>query len=44
MPTVVTEVPYRPVPTEPQRKKWTREECAVIEASGAWDQQKLELI
>jgi Uma2 family endonuclease len=44
MPTSVTEVPYRPVPIDSRRKKWTREECAVIEASGAWDQQNLELV
>jgi Uma2 family endonuclease len=45
MPTVVTERPYRPVPMEPPRKKWTRAECAAMEASGVWDeQQRLELV
>ena len=44
MPTVVTESPYRPVPTDPPRKRWTRLECAELEASGIWDQQHLELI
>ena len=29
---------------EPPRKLWTRTECAAIEATGLWDQQKLELI
>src|SRR5712692_11296645 len=44
MPTVVTETPYRPVPMEPRRKRWTRAECSAVEASGAWDQQRLELV
>ena len=44
MPTVVTERPYRPVPMEPPRKQWTRAECLAIEATGVWDQQKLELV
>ena len=44
MPTVVTEIPYRPVPMEPPLKRWTRSECAAMEASGAWDQQRLELV
>lgn len=44
MPTVVTERPYRPVPKEPPRKRWTRLECTALEASGLWDQQRLELV
>jgi hypothetical protein len=44
VPTVVTERPYRPVPMEPPRKQWTRSECAALEASGLWDQQRLELV
>src|SRR6202161_2361762 len=44
MPTVVTDRPYRPVPVDPPRKRWTRAECAVLEASGLWDQQHLELV
>ncbi len=44
MPTVVTERPYRPVPMDPPRKRWTRGECATLEASGLWDQQHLELV
>ena len=44
MPTVVTERPYRPVPIEPPRKRWTRIECATLEATGLWDQQHLELV
>lgn len=44
MPTVVTDRPYRPVPLDPPRKRWTRAECVALEASGAWAQQKLELV
>jgi hypothetical protein len=44
MPTTVTEAPYRSSSFEPARKLWTRAECAAFEATGLWDQQKLELI
>src|SRR2546427_1819620 len=44
MPTVLTEVPSRPVPPDSPRKRWTRAECATLEASGLLDQQRLELI
>lgn len=44
MPTVVTDQPYRPVPLEPPRKRWTRQECTALEASGLWNQERLELI
>lgn len=44
MPTAVTEIPYRPVSTEPPRKRWTRAECAVLGALEPWDQQRLELV
>jgi Uma2 family endonuclease len=44
VPTVITERPYRPVPLDPPRKRWTRAECAALEASGIWDQQRLELV
>jgi Uma2 family endonuclease len=29
---------------DPPRKRWTRAECATLEASGLWDQQRLELV
>ena len=29
---------------DPPRKRWNRSECLALEASGAWDQHKLELI
>jgi Uma2 family endonuclease len=44
VPTLVTERPYRPVPTDPPRKRWTRAECTTLEACGLWDQQRLELV
>jgi Uma2 family endonuclease len=44
MPTAITETPSVPPPLEPPRKRWTREECVALEASGIWDQQHLELI
>jgi Uma2 family endonuclease len=44
VPTVVTERPYRPVPMDPPRKRWTRAECAALASSGLWDQQRLELV
>lgn len=44
MPTAINETPSIPPPPEPPRKRWTREECAVLEASGLWEQQHLELI
>jgi len=44
VPIAVTEMPYRPVPIDPPRKRWTREECAVLETLAPWDHQRLELI
>jgi Uma2 family endonuclease len=44
MPTAINETPSIPPPLEPPRKRWTREECVALEASGIWDQQHLELI
>jgi Uma2 family endonuclease len=44
MPTAVTEAPYRPVPAEPARKRWTRMECDALETTGLLDDQKLELV
>ena len=44
MPAVVTERPYRPVPTDPPRKRWTRLECAPLEESGLWGRLHLELV
>jgi hypothetical protein len=44
MPVALTTALDPPAPLIPPRKRWTRAECAVLEASGIWDQQKLELI
>jgi Uma2 family endonuclease len=44
VPTTVTSAPPRADTPEPRRKLWTRAECDALEATGLWDQQKLELI
>jgi Uma2 family endonuclease len=44
MPIALTTTPELPSPLIPPRKRWTRAECAALEASGIWEQQKLELI
>src|SRR5690242_14554549 len=44
MPTAFTEMPARPVPQVPPRKRWTRAECAALEALGLLEQEKLELV
>ena len=41
MPTAVLE---QTSPAEAPRKRWTRAECAAVEATGVWDQQHIELI
>jgi Uma2 family endonuclease len=44
MPTLVTDIPEIPLPLVPPRKRWTREQCAPLEASGLFEQEKLELV
>lgn len=44
MPVALTIVPEPPAPLSPPRKRWTRAQCAALESSGIWDQEKLELI
>jgi hypothetical protein len=44
MPIVLTIAPDPPAPPIPPRKRWTRAECAALESTGIWEQQKLELI
>jgi Uma2 family endonuclease len=44
MPSALIEVPVEKVPVGPSRKRWTRPECARLEASGLLDQQNLELV
>ncbi len=44
MPSALIEVPVEKALTGPSRKRWTRSECARLEASGLLDQQHLELV
>jgi Uma2 family endonuclease len=44
MPSALLEVPVEMVPRGPSRKRWTREECARLDALGLLDQQHLELV
>jgi Uma2 family endonuclease len=44
MPDALTPTPESSAPLIPPRKRWTRAECALLESSGIWEQQKLELI
>lgn len=44
MPTVLKET-YDPLPPQsPPRKRWTRSQCASLEASGIWEREQLELV
>jgi Uma2 family endonuclease len=44
MPISLFETPPSPPPLFPVRKRWTRAECATLEASGLFDQERVELI
>jgi len=45
MATLVTPAPVAQAATPgPRRKLWTRAECEQLQATGLWDQQRLELI
>ena len=44
MPTTVAETPSQAVVQNPPRKRWTRSECEVIESTGLFDQERVELI
>ena len=44
MPTLVHDTPEAALPQSPPRKRWTREQCAALEASGVWDDERLELV
>jgi Uma2 family endonuclease len=44
MPLVLEEIEFVPTPAQPPRKRWTRVECAALEASGLLDQERLELL
>ncbi len=44
MPTVLTNPTKMPPPQVPPRKRWTREECTIFEASGVFERERLELV
>jgi len=44
MPVALTEIPAPVFPPDPPRKRWTRAECAALEASGLLDYESLELV
>jgi Uma2 family endonuclease len=44
MPIALTEIPAPVAPADPPRKRWTRAECAALEASGLLDYESLELV
>jgi Uma2 family endonuclease len=44
MPNLLTHTPEMPPVPVPPRKRWTREECAVFEASGLFEKERLELV
>ena len=44
MPTLLSNAPEFPLPLNPPRKRWTREQCAALEASGLFERERLELI
>jgi len=44
MPILLTGAPQIPPPPVPPRKRWTRQQCAPLEASGLFEQERLELV
>jgi hypothetical protein len=44
MPTLLTDVLQSSPPPVPPRKRWTREQCAPLEASGLFERERLELV
>ncbi len=42
--TTAPRTPQVPPAVYPPRKRWTREECRTLEATGLWDRERLELI
>src|ERR1700729_4086874 len=44
MPTLLTDILQSPPPPVPPRKRWTREQCAPLEASGLFEKERLELV
>jgi Uma2 family endonuclease len=44
MPTLLSNAPEFPLPLNPPRKRWTREQCGALEAAGLLEKERLELI
>jgi len=44
MPTLLTEALEIPLPPSPPRKKWTRAQCAALEAAGLFQSERVELV
>jgi hypothetical protein len=44
MPILLTNAPDLPLPQAPPRKRWTREQCTALAASGLFEKERLELI
>ena len=44
MPTLLHETPEAALPPSPPRKRWTRQQCAVLESAGIWADERLELV
>lgn len=44
MPVPLLEIPSTPPPPIPERKRWTRAECTVLEASDLFNHERVELI
>jgi Uma2 family endonuclease len=44
MPTLLNHALEMPPPLVPPRKRWTREQCVVLEASGVFEKERLELV
>jgi hypothetical protein len=44
MPLALEEIQFAPTPAQPPRKRWSRVECAALEAAGLLNQERLELV
>lgn len=44
MPVMISAPPERPVSTDPPHKRWTREECTVLERTGLLNLERYELV
>jgi len=44
MPTLLSDVPEMTTAAVPHRKRWTREQCSLLESSGLFERERLELV